>query len=523
MVLLLLVVALPFGCVAFPRGAYWPAYQSRLAEGAAADADVAAGAAPDWSDAARAEALRRRLRGAVARRWSNQALADAASDTGAGAGRYVYGAALRTLVALYVDPVSYRDLVVAGIESLRAALEDEAFRERFPRAGKAEHRARLAEALGILSLKARAARPIFSWQATEWLDVAMEKNRAMLGLPDGAVVAEFLFGATDALDPYTRFMTAEMLGAYERRLKGEYAGIGAAVAKHGDRVFLEEVFEGGAAEEAGFAVGDEIVRVDAEPVRGLDLAEVSRRLRGEKGTEVRVTVRSGGEGEARTVTLTRTAVGVPSVRTVQMIEGEDAVGYLRLTAFKSGTERELRKAVADLRGRGARRLLVDLRGNPGGSLLEAIAAAAVFLDAGRVLETRGRAFGADWTYDVPLFARQEWSGPLVLLVDEGTASAAEALALALSQRGRARLVGRRTYGKGAAQISVPILGTGTAVTVTVARVYGPDEACVEGVGLEPDRAVPAPEAAVRDVADDPVVRAAIDLLQGAPNPPAARP
>jgi carboxyl-terminal processing protease len=492
---------------------YWPKYESRLAEGAAAGDDIAAGAAPDWSDAARAEALRRRLRGAVTRRWSNAALADAASDTGAGAGRYVYGGALDALVNLYVDPVSYRDLVVAGIESLRAALDDEAFRERFPRATKTEKRARLAEALEILSLKARAARPIFSWQATEWLDVALEKNRAMLGLPDGAVVAEFLFGATDALDPYTRFMTPEMLGAYERQLKGEYAGIGAEVARHGDRVFLQDVFDGGAAEKAGFQVGDEILRVDGEAVGGLDLTEVSRRLRGEKGTDVRVTVRPGGEGEARTVTLTRTAVRVPSVRNARLLEGEGDVGYLRLTAFKSRTERELRKAVADLRDRGARRLIVDLRGNPGGALLEAVGAATLFLDGGRVLETRGRVFGSDWTYNVPLLARQEWSGPLVLLVDEGTASAAEALALALSERGRARLVGRRTYGKGAAQISVPILGTDTAVTVTVARVYGPEEACVEGAGLTPDREVPASETPVRDAADDPVVRAAIDLLQ----------
>jgi carboxyl-terminal processing protease len=520
---LFLAALVPLGCTAFERGSYWPRYQSRLSDGAASIDDVPAGTAPDWSDATRAEAIRRRLRAAVSRRWSNVALAESARDMAPRAGRYVYGGALRTVVALYVDPVSYRDLVVAGIESLRAALDDETFRDRFTATDDADRRARLAEALEILSLKARATSFLFSWQATEWLDVALEKNRTLLGLPDGAVVAEFLFGATDALDPYTRFMTAEMLGTYERQLKGEYAGIGAAVTQRDGRVFLEEVFDGGAAREAGLEAGDELLRIDDEPVGGLDLSEVSERLRGKRGTEVRVTVRPGGDGEPRTVTLTRTAVRLPSVRRVRLLEGDGAVGYLRVTGFKSGTERELRAAVADLRGRGARRLLVDLRGNPGGSLLEAIGAAGVFLDGGRVVETRGRALGADWSYDVPLFARQAWDGPLVLLVDGGTASAAEALAAALSARGRARLVGRRTYGKGAAQIKVPILGSGTAVTVTVARVYGPDERCLEGEGLAPDRHVPEPDDPPETLADDAAVRAGLDLLRAQALPEAARP
>jgi len=511
---LLLAAILPIGCVVFPRGAYWPKYESRLAEGEGADQDRdPAGAVPDWSDAKRTGALRRRLRAAVSRRWSNEALAESAREMDAGAGRWLYGGAMRTLVHLYVEPVTYRDLVVSGIESFRAALGDETFRSRFAEADDADRRARLAEALEILSLKARAADPVFSWQATEWLDVALEKNRTLLGLPDGAVVAEFLFGAADALDPYTRLLTSQMRRTYERELKGAYAGIAATITRRGGRVFLEEVFEEGAARKAGFRAGDEIVRIDGEGVVGLGLAEVSRRLRGEAGTELSVSVRPGGAGAIRTVALRRTIIRLPSVRRMRLLKGDGAVGYLRLTTFKSGTERELRQAVADLRDRGARRLLLDLRGNPGGSLLEAVGAAGVFLEGGRVLRTRGRALGADWTYDVPLLSRKAWSGPLAVLVDEETASAAEALAAALACRGRASLVGRRTYGKGAAQIHVPILGTDAAVCVTVARVFGPDGKCLEGTGLEPDHPVPAPAAPVRHFADDPAVRVAADLLR----------
>lgn len=508
---ILLSAALVTGCVAFPHGAYWPRYESHLAP-SAGPAGAGAAPVPDWSSPVQAEALRGRLRGAVARRWQDEGLADSARAMGAGAGKWVYGSAMQTLVWFYVDPVTYGDLVVSGIESLRVALDDQQFCACFAEAADAEKRAQLAAALEILSLKARAAHITFSWQATRWLDVALEKNRAILGLPDGAVVAEFLFGATDALDPYTRFLTPEMHRGYRREMAGVYTGIGAEVVVRGTRVVLGDIFADGGAAKAGLATGDEIVRIGSDPVAGLGRKDVSRRLRGKQGTPVVLLVRTGGEGDPRPVTVVRSRVHVPSVRGVAMLADEPGTGYLRLTSFKSGTERELRKGVADLSGRGARRLVLDLRGNPGGALLEAIGTAGVFLDGGRVIETRGRTFGATWKYDVPVLARQAWAGPLVVLVDGRTASAAEVLAAALARHKRARLVGERTYGKGAAQIYMGISGAESAVSVTVARVYGPDDVCIEGTGLAPDEVVASPAEAPACVADDPVVRAAVEML-----------
>jgi len=532
LLVLLLAAATAAGCAAFPHGSYWPRYESRLAEGAPAVGDPADGApraargpveAADWSSPAEAELLRARLHKAVARRWKDDDLVASARALGRGAGRWVYGGAMQTLVWFYVDPVTYGDLVVSGIESLRAALDDATFREKFSEADDDAKRARFADALEILSLKARAARAVFSFQATEWLDVVMEKNRAMLGLPDGAVVAEFLFGATDALDPYTRFLTPDMVRGYNNQLEGRYSGIGASVAARGGRVFLDEVFTGGAAAGAGLAAGDEVVAVDGRPVGGLALAEVSRLLRGKAGTKVTLEVRAAGRDEPRRVTLERTAIRLPAVRRVQMLEGEPGVGYLALTGFKSGTGKELRAAVGRLADDGAKALIVDLRGNPGGSLFQAIASVAVFLKDGRVLRTRGRAPGAGWTYDVPLLASQAWSGPMAVLVDDRTASAAEVLAAALARRGRASLVGRRTYGKGAAQINLPILASDCAVCVTVARVYDPDDRCLEGAGLAPDVPVPAPAEAPASLADDPAVRAAVGVLRAERGEAPARP
>ena len=510
LVLVLLVTALFPGCAVFPHGAYWSSYESRLTERAPDSAALPAALMARETPAERAT-----LQKAVTRRWSNDGLAESARDMDARAGRWVYADAMRTVVWFYVDPVTYRDLVAAGIRSLRAALDNSTFRARFGEADDAAKRARFAEALEILFLKARAADPWFAFQAADWLAVAMEKNRAMLGLPDGAVVAEFLFGAMDSLDPYTRFLTPEMLHALRQQIKGAYTGIGARIASRGGRIFLAEVFEGGAAATAGLKAGDEITAIEEQAVQGLSLTDVSRRLRGKRGTKVRVSVRPGGHGRTRSVVLERSVVRLPSVAHARLIEGEEGIGYLRLTAFKSGTEKELRRAVGTLAEKGAAAIILDLRGNPGGTLLEAIGAAGVFLSGGRVTRTRGRALGATWTYDVPLLARRQWRGPLAVLINQRTASAAEVLAAALAQRGRAVLVGRRTFGKGAAQINVSISGGAGAVCVTVARVYDPDDECIEGRGVEPNRGVKQPGKPVKNLRDDPAVRAAVEVLRAA--------
>jgi len=516
LLLTLAAATLASGCTIFPQGAYWPSHDRHLAA-PVKDEGATDAAAPHTVAARRTPAHGARLQKAIARRWSDDGLARSARDMDARAGRWVYADAMRALVWFYVDHVAYRDLVAAGILSLRAALENATFRARFPEADDTAKRARFVEALDILRLKVHAADPWFAFQAGEWLTVAMEKNRTMLGLPDGAVVAEFLFGAMDSLDPYTHFLTPEMRRAVRAQMSGAYTGIGAEVTLRDGQVLLGEVFPGGAAATAGLKAGDQILAIEQEAVKGLSLIDVSRRLRGEAGTRVRVTVCPRGPGQRRTVVLERSVVHVPSVRHVRLLDGEEPIGYLRLASLKSGTEKELRHAVRTLAEQGAAALIVDLRGNPGGTLLEAIGAAGVFLPAGRVIRTRGRALGATWTYGVPLFAHHQWRGPLALLINERTASAAEVLAAALARRRRAVLVGRRTFGKGMAQINVPI--SGGAVCVTVARLYDPDDASIEGHGIEPNRDVADSRRRGAVLHDDPAVRVAAQAMRAALSAP----
>ena len=497
------------GCAVFPQGAYWPephtlaARLHRAEAGAAAAPSPAGFAAPPRAD----------LVAAVTRRWADDGLADSARRMNGWAGRSAYADAVRIVAWCYVEKVSYRDLVVAGLESLRAALESPQFRRRFEAARDDQRRARFAEALDILTLKARAADLWFAFQAGDWLAVAMEKNRALLGLPDGAVVAEFLFGAMDRLDPYTRFLTADMLRDYEEQEAGRYTGIGVALEVRDGRVFVARAMEGGPAAEAGLAAGDEIVAVDGESATALGPAEVVRRLRGESGSAVTLSVLSPGAEEPRSIVLLRRRIVLPAVRDVQVLDPERGVGYLALTDFRGGSAGDLRRAIGGLQKQGIRALILDLRDNPGGLLLAAVETCGVFLDGGEVGNTRGRMLGATWTYSVPWPDRPAWRGPLAVLVNGGTASAAEVVASALARRGRATLVGETTFGKGAVQIRLPVDWGRCAVSVTIARVYDVEGEGLNGLGVSPAVEVPGRGGEAASLRDDAVVRAALEALE----------
>ncbi|MCX5683867.1 MAG: S41 family peptidase [Planctomycetota bacterium] len=513
-----LAAAISSGCTIFPQGAYWPPAARQAPQDGAGEAHASAVATLKepprdvLPTAAETAARRAALQMRISKRWSDESLAASAREMDGALGRSVYADAMQTVVWFYVEPVSYRRLIVAGLESLRAALDDPTFRRQFAEAADDDRRARFAEALEILLLKDRAADPWLAPQAADWLAVVCEKNRAMLGVPDGAIVGEFLFGAMDMLDPYSRFLTPEMLRSYREQFAGEYAGIGAEIAARGERTFIKAVFEGGPAAKAGLKAGDEIVAVDGHPMADIKPPELSRRLRGEIGTTVTLRIRAGGEGEPRDVTLARGRVHLPAARDAQVLDAARGIAYVRFTEFQEGAEAELRRALEGLTREGAKSLVLDLRDNPGGGLMESVWAAGMFLGSGPVLRTRGRMIGATWSYDVPPFESRAWAGPMAVLVNERTASAAEVLASALQARGRATVVGRRTYGKGAVQVLFPVGWGASAVCLTMARWYDVRGECLDGRGVVPQREVPAPPAPPESLASDPDVRAAVEAL-----------
>ena len=274
-------------------------------------------------------------------------------------------------------------------------------------------------------------------------------------------------------DPYSMLLTPDRYRLLTEVTSGRYAGIGVELDMRNGFVTVIAPLAGTPADSAGIRPGDRIISVDGKKTRGSAMEEVQHAMRGAPGTKVKLTLERGGEHP--TVTLTRRMIVFHPVQHVDLLNG---VGYLQLTTFSEQAAQEVRRAVESLRARGARALILDLRENPGGLLEQGIAVADLFLDPGQtIVSTRGRSPDTDHQFDDE--APQPWPNlPIVALVDSGTASAAEIVAGALQDDGRAVIVGSNTYGKGSAQSIFPVTG-GNALKLTTARWFTPNGRTIE--------------------------------------------
>ncbi|WP_405030654.1 S41 family peptidase [Methylobacterium sp. WCS2018Hpa-22] len=303
---------------------------------------------------------------------------------------------------------------------------------------------------------------------------------------DGQLVDAAISGMVASLDPYSAYATAAELDESNEEDTGSYAGIGVTV-EAGGRV--RSALPGAPAARAGLTPGSTIERIDGSSTRNLERTEIVELLRGEPGAAVRLRVRLSEERAATDVALTREWLPLHPVRTRAL----GTVGYVGLDHFDDFTTGRLLKALAALRAHigpdAITGLVLDLRGNPGGLVVQAVAVAGAFLGRGEIVRLVGRRPG-----DVERFALDR-GGPdlvdglsLVVLVDGDTASAAEIVAGALQDHGRAMLVGTRTYGKGAVQTTY-LHRSGRGLRLTTAWVVTPAGRRVQGRGIEPDLVV----------------------------------
>lgn len=297
-------------------------------------------------------------------------------------------------------------------------------------------------------------------------------------------------------DPYTFFIDPPVAQSESDVLAGEYGGIGVQVQRNEQGDIVLYPFPDGPAARAGVENGAILVAVNGAPLApGERIDVIDGMLRGEVGDGhgVAITIRAPDAAETRDVFIAFEVVQVPSV-VWRMLAEEDSFGYVQVIRFTSRTPDELRAAVEDLKRQGAAALVLDLRGNSGGLLQESVQVASEFLDGGVVFyevrrggETATNATpGGVWTEQ-----------PLAVLVDAGTASAAELVAGAIRDRERGILIGQRTYGKGSVQL-IFRLSDGSSVHITSAEWYTPDRTPLEGNGLEPTIAM-IPDEAGRDV------------------------
>ena len=289
----------------------------------------------------------------------------------------------------------------------------------------------------------------------------------------------------DQIDPYTVYYPEDDTGELKQLTTGKYAGIGAVISYRKDlaRCIINEPYAGMPAAEAGLRRGDVILSIDGKDT-GTCTADdpsdfsssVSEALRGQPGTQFEVRVRRPGREKPMTFKLTRRTVELPSVVLSKVLS--DSVGYVQLNGYTENTARDVRRAVVELKQQGARRLVLDLRGNPGGLMDQAVDVVNLFLPRGKeVLSTRGKIAERNTTFKTksePL----DTEIPLVVLVDFGTASAAEITAGALQDYDRAVIVGRRTYGKGLVQ-ETRQLPFGGILKLTTSKYYIPSGRCVQ--------------------------------------------
>jgi carboxyl-terminal processing protease len=319
-------------------------------------------------------------------------------------------------------------------------------------------------------------------------------------------------GSMDTLDdPYTVFIEPVVREREREQLQGSFGGIGAYISRpeDGGDVILEPI-PGNPAEKAGILSGDVLFKVDGEPITpAFTVAQIADLVKGEKGTIVVLTVLHPGDADTVDIDVIRDDILIPSV-TYRVLEQDPDIGYIRLSRFSAESSQEVIDALNELIEQGATGYILDLRQNRGGLLDAAIDIADQFLDEGPVLIQQSKDEGQrifDSTDEtlVP-------DGPLIVLVDGGTASAAEIVAGALRDRQRAQLVGNEaTFGKGSVQL-VFDLSDGSSVHVTSARWLTPNGTQLDGQGLEPDVVVEITQEAL-DNGRDEVLDRAIEMLR----------
>jgi carboxyl-terminal processing protease len=301
-----------------------------------------------------------------------------------------------------------------------------------------------------------------------------------------AAVMEFVCGACESLDPYTTHLTPHRLDELYSMIDGSFVGLGVEVRGDGRGLKIVSVLPDSPASVAGLDEGTSILAVDGVDLAGLNTEDAANRLQGPVGSVVRLRV-AGADERARELAVTRREVIVHSVRDARLLEGSPGVGYVRIESFQKNTREELASLVSDLERSGARSLVIDLRGNPGGLLDVSLEAANLFVDHGVLVSTRGRAWGQNWEHRARSLPIHHL--PIAVLVDSESASASEIFAAAIQDHHRGRVVGTRTYGKGSVQSILPLTLAGTGLRLTTAHFFSPKGKRLQGVGVEPDLSV----------------------------------
>jgi carboxyl-terminal processing protease len=351
-------------------------------------------------------------------------------------------------------------------------------------------------ALAVVSAVGGAAATIVLTQAVAGTDTYRQlnlfgdvyervKNDYVRETKDAELVEDAINGMLSGLDPHSSYMNPKNFSDMQVTTRGEYGGLGLEVTMEDGLVKVITPMDGTPAARAGIKTGDLIATIDGMSIQGLTLSEAVDKMRGPVNSQIKIQVLRKGEKKPLEFVITRAVIHVESVR----FKAENDVAVIRITTFTEQTEEGLEKAVQQTKAKIGNRLkgvILDLRNNPGGLLDQAISVSDSFLDSGEVVSTRGRRASDTQRYNArsgQLFANV----PVIVLINQGSASASEIVAGALQDHRRARIIGTRSFGKGSVQTVIPLSGgIDGALRLTTAKYYTPSGRSIQATGIDPD-------------------------------------
>ena len=413
------------------------------------------------------------------RRYSDASFIDTIHSTDAQTAMGVYSEVLLKIQSYYVDAPDWADLASYGLTSLEVALMTPEFVDQnLPGVTRKQIQAEILRNRQLADQTTVNDRQDV-YRFANSVSRSLARN---LGLSPQAATYEFICGAISALDPYSAFMSSNQYSETMSQIEGNFVGLGVELRTHSDDLEIVSVIPGGSADTGGLIKGDRIIAVDQARVVDVGSEKSADMLRGVEGSFVLLAI-DRGEGPVH-LRLQRRRVEIPSVDEVSILDAQNGVGYIRLTNFQKTTARDFDNALWKLHRQGMRSLIVDVRGNPGGLLSASVEVADRFVTSGKIVTTRGRNTMENYTHRANL--ERTWRVPLVVLVDENSASASEIFAAAIRDHQRGKIVGTRSYGKGSVQGIFPLNVSGGGVRLTTAKFFSPSGQAISEIGVEAD-------------------------------------